>query len=1071
MSKQTWPLGSLNMPSLVMVVVTLLLGAAQAQEIHFNLPEEAAPSLLGNVAVLANLTSVLGQSDLSSLQYAIVDDNGDSPFFVDQKSGDLSTRTTLDRESLCGTAEVCRVRGAVAVQSSSPMSAFFRKFTIVLNILDINDHPPVFTQTSFVVHIPENAVTETIFVLPSATDQDVDPQNRVQRYALEPSFQQFQLQVVRSMDALGDVQFVVSLKVVRSLDRETRQLFITSLVAYDGGNPPRSTSLPLSIDVVDKNDNAPQFEKLEYTTSVNEATSKDSTVLVVTARDADEGDNARVSYFMADSVDSEIKKLFAVSQDTGVISVKSALVKRGGTTFQFEVVAQDNGVPVKKSVCRVVVRVLDTLNDRPVMEVSPLFSVQGVAVVPETAALGRVVSLLTVRDSDSGRNGIVTCRLDSALFSLQRLESNEYKVIVAGQLDREKKANHSIIIRCTDAGDPPLSTESMLRVKVSDSNDNSPTFVNSHYVLSVAENEVIGTWVGQVKAQDADEGDNARLIYGMEDNGDAFTIDTLLGDIYTTKFLDRELRARYVFNVYAYDKSSRPLTASTTVTVNVADKNDLRPVFSPPSYTFHLQEHAPLGTMVGQVKAMDGDLGVNGQVEYFMVTAQSRPMLPIGVNSTGAVLVTAVVDYETSSVYTFTVTALDMGNPRQNATCRVTVDVVDNNDHYPVITFPSTRNPSVSISLDTAPGSEVAKVVAYDLDTGANGDLRYGINVANASSLFYINDLTGVITLGNQILPKDVRAYNIVVTVSDNGVPQMASQALLQIEVTLPGNAASSRSSSTNFKLVIALVCLTLLLALAVLTPLLFIYCFNRQRTGNEKHRHKILTRPGYQPERLEKKSGGDRITSVFTSQRDDTAIYSPQWDPKLDRETSPVQKPTFGSDREYNSLPRTDKCMIDQEMEHASTPDLLPKSRDNSTYSLHRTPSGKGGGGRGGGTSPGSPKWNLACMRENLAALHSPTKSEVTAYSCEGGNNPRYQCLDSSKGGSKKKTVNFEMDRHHHPSIMEEEGGVGQEVTTVVAPLPPVQAVGELPSPSQFSTFKPPHRPGPPYDDYQRQE
>jgi hypothetical protein len=58
--------------------------------------------------------------------------------------------------------------------------------------------------------------------------------------------------------------FSVSLRATRPLDRENRPLYITSLVAYDGGPSPRRAELPLSINVVDKNDNSPVFEQQQY---------------------------------------------------------------------------------------------------------------------------------------------------------------------------------------------------------------------------------------------------------------------------------------------------------------------------------------------------------------------------------------------------------------------------------------------------------------------------------------------------------------------------------------------------------------------------------------------------------------------------------------------------------------------------------------------------------------------------------------------------------------------------------------------------------------------------------------
>ncbi|XP_076468143.1 protocadherin-9-like [Babylonia areolata] len=895
---------------LVTLTVLLTSSLVRAQELTFKVLEESGPGLLGNIAEKANLTAVLGHQELNSLQYTVVDDSGgaNSLFYVDQTSGDLSTKTTLDRERLCGVAATCTVRGDVAVQSSSPESAFFRKFSIVVHVLDANDHMPTFTQTSFTVGVSESETLGRTFRLPSATDGDVEEHNRVQRYALEPSFPEFDLTMAHQETASGQTQYTVALKLVNTLDREGKQLYTTSLVAYDGGNPPRRASLPLAINVQDENDNAPLFEKREYSKTLTEESQANAVILTVSARDADEGDNARVSYFLSDFADITIQSLFSVNEDTGVVSLKASLSNRGGNTYRFEVIAQDNGVPKLSSKCRIVVQVLDTHNDRPEIEVNPLFSRHGAAVVPESAAIGRVTALMTVVDHDSGRNGLVTCQLNNAYFSLQKLELNEYKIIVAANLDRERQGNHTVLIRCSDGGDPPLSTERVLKVEVSDSNDNTPEFSSKDYILSVPENEVVGTWVGQVTAQDLDSGDNAHLIYGMEDNGKTFTIDTMLGDIYTTQFLDREKTPHYVFNVYAYDKSASPLTAMTTVVVNIEDKNDMKPVFTNNSYQFRVDERTPPGTKIGQLKAVDEDLGLNGRVEYYMVTSQSRPRFPISVNSSGAILVTGDVDYEISNLFTFMVAAVDLGTPPQNSTCHVTIEVMDKNDHSPVITFPSPENPSVNIPFDTAPGSEIAKVVAYDLDSGPNGDLRYSIRVSNKSALFLIDEVTGIIKLGHQLLPDDIRSFNVVVSVHDNGVPQIAQQAVLRIDVTTSDEMAAAAQNNFNLQIVIAMVCVTLVLAIAVLVTLLLIRLFDRRRrNAAEKHRHEILTKSDYQPQEYDKEAGL-RTTTVFTSKRETTTVYSPK---RAQQSASPPL--------ENNSLTKNKKKCVSFEKEPIS--------------------------------------------------------------------------------------------------------------------------------------------------------
>ncbi|KAK7455352.1 hypothetical protein BaRGS_00039473 [Batillaria attramentaria] len=121
------------------------------------------------------------------------------------------------------------------------------------------------------------------FQLPVASDADVLPQYKVQRYFLEPKLDEFDLLVVKDEDPSGELKFTVALRVVKPLDREERELYTMSLVAQDGGNPPKRGSLPIAVDIEDRNDNAPIFAKERYEKTLTEETPLDSIALTVSA--------------------------------------------------------------------------------------------------------------------------------------------------------------------------------------------------------------------------------------------------------------------------------------------------------------------------------------------------------------------------------------------------------------------------------------------------------------------------------------------------------------------------------------------------------------------------------------------------------------------------------------------------------------------------------------------------------------------------------------------------------------------------------------------------------------------
>ena len=86
------------------------------------------------------------------------------------------------------------------------------------------------------------------------------------------------------------------LRVSASLDRESRANYMLHMVAYDRDLPSRSSSLDVSVRVLDENYNSPLFEPKVYSASVSENATIGLSVLQVSASDVDEGLNGRVRY-------------------------------------------------------------------------------------------------------------------------------------------------------------------------------------------------------------------------------------------------------------------------------------------------------------------------------------------------------------------------------------------------------------------------------------------------------------------------------------------------------------------------------------------------------------------------------------------------------------------------------------------------------------------------------------------------------------------------------------------------------------------------------------------------------
>ena len=101
----------------------------------------------------------------------------------------------------------------------------------------------------------------------------------------------------------------------RPLDRESQGSYRLTVTAADGGSPPLSSSCNLTVRVLDENDNPPVFGELSYRGRVREDAPLGSLILNVSATDRDLGDNARLSYSLA----NESQAFFRIDQETGLI--------------------------------------------------------------------------------------------------------------------------------------------------------------------------------------------------------------------------------------------------------------------------------------------------------------------------------------------------------------------------------------------------------------------------------------------------------------------------------------------------------------------------------------------------------------------------------------------------------------------------------------------------------------------------------------------------------------------------------------------------------------------------------
>nr|XP_017197059.2 protocadherin beta-5 [Oryctolagus cuniculus] len=470
----------------VFLVVLLLLWEVGADVLRYSIPEETESGHF-----VANLAEDLGLGvgELAARGARIHYKGNKQLLQLTRETGDLLLREKLDREVLCGTTEPCILHFQLLLEN--PVQFLQAE----LQLTDVNDHSPEFLERQMLLKIPESAQPGSVFPLKTAQDLDTGS-NTVQNYTISPN-STFHVVTHNRGDGRKHPELVLD----KALDREEQPEVALVLTALDGGVPPRSGTATVRVEVVDINDNAPEFLQTVYAVQVPEDSPVSSSVVKVSARDSDAGAYGRVTYALFQG--DEGAQPFVIDEVTGEIRLKGALDFETTRGYSVEIIATDGGGLSGK--CTVAVEVLDVNDNAPELTMATLTSA-----IPENSP-ETMVAVFSISDPDSGDNGKMVCSIQNDLpFLLKPTFKNFYTLVTDGALDREARAEYNITITVSDLGTPRLTTRHHVAVQVSDVNDNAPAFSQAAYTLLVRENNSPGLLIGSVSASDRDAGANAQ---------------------------------------------------------------------------------------------------------------------------------------------------------------------------------------------------------------------------------------------------------------------------------------------------------------------------------------------------------------------------------------------------------------------------------------------------------------------------------------------------------------------------------------------------------------------------------
>ncbi|XP_037117230.1 protocadherin alpha-8-like isoform X3 [Syngnathus acus] len=594
---------------LAFVLLDCCCTAAYGQLSYTVLEEVKVGTFVGNVAKDLNLNV----HDLEERMFQIVSGSKRKYFDVNVKTGFLYVSERIDREELCAQAAACTVN--VEAVMNKPL----KLQRLEIHIADINDNAPYFIEKLQTLNIAENTLPGGTFGFIGASDHDVG-KNSVTAYKISPN-DYFSLESHRGEGVVS------KLVLQKPLDREKQRSITLTVTAVDGGNPPKSGTCQILINVLDINDNAPMFSSSLYKTRILENSQLNKTVIALNAADADDGLNGEIEYSLRSKGQDHVLDLFEMNPKTGVISVKGKIDYEENSAFEIHAKATDKGHPPMSTDCKVLVEVEDENDNAPEITVASLLNT-----VREDAEFGTAIALVSVLDKDGGRNGVVKVTIANGTpFKLETNYKNYYSLTVNGQLDRETQSNYNITIAAIDEGASPMSSTSVVSVHISDINDNTPRFSEPLINVYIKENSLPGAVIHGVTAVDDDVDQNGQVTYSfVQGKTVSMPITTMIninsesGDIFSLQSFDYEMLKTFQFKVQATDSGVPPLSSNVTVNVFILDENDNSPAILAP-YSEHgsvnsesIPYSAEAGYFVAKIRAVDADSGYNALLSYHL---------------------------------------------------------------------------------------------------------------------------------------------------------------------------------------------------------------------------------------------------------------------------------------------------------------------------------------------------------------------------------------------------------------------------------------------------------------------
>jgi protocadherin Fat 4 len=690
-------------------------------------------------------------------------ENPGNKFAIDPISGNVTVAGRLDREQ-----QDEYLLKVVAVDG-----AWRQETPLTITIQDLNDNAPEFEHSYYSFNLPELQKNVAFVGQVTAADRDKQGPNSVISYSLQHPSDLFTID-----PATGEIFSKRTIHYKHSqMESSPENMYAMTVLATDNGKPPMYSECLVNINIVDANNNPPKFEKRDYLSPVPEDAKEGQRVVQVVAKDTlDFGVNAEIEYVITGGNGSNN---FVINKNDGWISVNKPLNVGPSSVYQLSIRAVDKGVPPQYDDVTIMIVVAGE------NRFSPVFTALSYQViVPENEPIGSTILVVSASDNDDGPNGMIRYTISGGNerkeFAVDHLSGS---VTILQSLDYDIIQEYHLNITAEDLGFKARSAVAMLRVTLTDINDQKPEFNQTEYHAYIPENSPAKSFVYKAVATDKDSPKNAIIQYTITGGSgkESFTVDPQTGVIYSKATFDYEEQNKYQIIITAANPDST-MFSTTKVAVHITGVNEFYPRFVQPVFHFDVSESAEVGTSIGSIQATDKDSGEDGKVYYLLVGSSNDKGFSINAE-TGIMYVSRNLDRETQSRVVLTVMAKNFGGIRGNDTdeAQVIISIQDGNDppEFQLNLYEATVSEGASV------GSKVVLVKAVDKDVRPqNNQFGYSIIGGNVDQAFKVDPQSGQVETARKLDREKTPTYSIIVGAIDTGIPPQTGTTMVKIQLS-----------------------------------------------------------------------------------------------------------------------------------------------------------------------------------------------------------------------------------------------------------------------------------------------